>query len=304
MKLNNCIFLFVCLLGSSLVWSQTKKEQDRAAINKMCGCYVVKFNFAETFQYSEDSLYKASKVKHDKALEWVQLVSEAEDKLQLQHLLLAGNPNDPMVIKHWRQDWIFENTEFYQFNHDNQWSYVEKSKNEVIGQWTQKVFQVDDSPRYEGSASWVHVDGKSFWENATDAPLPRREYTKREDYNVTHRRNRHEITTIGWIHDQDNDKIIRREGELDVILAQEKGYNTYTKVDDARCKVAQDWWQQNHQMWKSIRASWENIFRQKQNLSLKAKVDGKPLYRHLFAMDITSSNESIENVINRFIKPQ
>ena len=30
-----------------------------------------------------------------------------------------------------------------------------------------KIFQVDDSPRYEGTASWVHVDGKSYWENTT-----------------------------------------------------------------------------------------------------------------------------------------
>ena len=163
MELNIRLLLFVTLIGTSVGWSQTKKEQDIAAIKSMCGCYVVKFNFAETFQYSEDSLYQGSKVKHDKALEWVQLVDESESMLQLQHLLVVGNPADPMVIKHWRQDWLFENTSFYQFYHSNQWNYKEKRAEEVSGQWTQKVFQVDDSPRYEGTASWVHVDGKSYW---------------------------------------------------------------------------------------------------------------------------------------------
>ena len=30
-------------------------------------------------------------------------------------------------------------------------------KKDVRGQWTQKVYQVDDSPRYEGSSTWVHL---------------------------------------------------------------------------------------------------------------------------------------------------
>ncbi len=35
----------------------------------MCGCFEVTFNFAETFNYSKDSLYKASKNKVAKGLE-------------------------------------------------------------------------------------------------------------------------------------------------------------------------------------------------------------------------------------------
>jgi len=90
-----------------------------------------------------------------------------------------------MIIKHWRQDWIYENTEFYIYDHDNKWSFLKLPNDNVKGQWTQKVFQVDDSPRYEGSGSWVYVDGKKYWESTTDAPLPRREYTTRSDYNLT-----------------------------------------------------------------------------------------------------------------------
>ena len=67
--------------------------------------------------------------------------------------------------------------------------------------------------------AWVHFDDKSYWENITDAPLPRREYTKRDDYNLMRRGNRHEIVHDGWIHEQDNLKIIRNN--TDFVLAEE-----------------------------------------------------------------------------------
>ena len=82
-------------------------------------------------------------------------------------------------------------------------------KIDVKGQWSQKVYQVDDSPRYEGTGTWVHVDGKSYWENVSNAPLPRRERTKRKDYNLMIRNNRHQITDQGWIQIQDNKKILK-----------------------------------------------------------------------------------------------
>ena len=233
-------FIFSVFLSCSMsVFSQTKKEQDQKAIKSMCGCYEVTFNFAETFNYSKDSTYVPSETKHDGGLEWVELLQDDENKISMQHLLIVGKPDSPYIVKHWRQDWEFENTDLYVYDHDNKWKYTKLPAESVKGQWTQKVFQVDDSPRYEGSASWVHVDGRSYWENTTDAPLPRREYTTRSDYNVTVRTNRHEIVSNGWIHDQDNDKVIREDGKKDILLAQEKGYNTYVKVANSKCKAAQ-----------------------------------------------------------------
>ncbi|MBG6131792.1 hypothetical protein IWQ47_003466 [Aquimarina sp. EL_43] len=288
------------LVAVCTINAQGKKKQDKNAIKKMCGCYEVTFNFAETFQYSNDSLYKPSKTKIAKGLEWAQLVEEDKNKVSIQHLLQVGDPSKPHIVKHWRQDWIYENTDFYMFNGNNSWNYESKPESEVKGQWTQKVYQVDDSPRYEGSATWVHVDGKSFWENRTDAPLPRREYTKRSDYNVTVRGNRHEITKDGWIHDQNNDKVIREAGKADVILAKEKGYNTYVKVDDSRCKAAANWWKENNQKWALVRNKWEKVFSRNANLVLEAKVDNKPLYKHLFSDEYTKEQD-INKVIESFV---
>jgi hypothetical protein len=292
---------FLLIIVSFSAYAQTKKNKDLASIKAMCGCFEVSFNFAETFSYSKDSTYQASKNKYDKALEWVQLVDSNENFVSMQHLLIVGDVLNPYVIKHWRQDWMYENTDSFPYTMDNTWSYKSAADSEVSGQWTQRVFQVDDSPRYEGSASWVHVDGRSFWSSTADAPLPRREITKRQDYNVTFRRNHHEIFDWGWSHDQDNDKLIREVDKKDIILAQEKGYNTYKKVKNERCMAAQVFWKDNKEMWALVRKEWNTIFSMPQNIQLKNKVEGKRLYQYLFALELDTKSEEIKEIINRFL---
>ncbi len=291
---------FAYILLSSIITITAQNKKDNESIKKMCGCFEVTFNFAETFNYSKDSLYKPSKNKVAKALEWAQLIEDDKKKISIQHLLQVGRPTDPQIVKHWRQDWIYQNQNFYMFNGDNNWKFETKTKSDIKGQWTQKVYQVDDSPRYEGSGSWVYVDGKTYWESATDAPLPRREYTKRSDYNVTERGNRHIITDNGWDHDQDNLKIVREKDKEDFILAQEKGYNTYVKVDDAKCKAAQDWWKKNAAKWQLVRNKWDDVFAKNENLNLKSKVDNKQLFKYLFKEEY-SKKEAIDKIIDSFV---
>lgn len=282
--------------------AQNKKKQDHKAIKDMCGCYEVSFNFAETFNYDTDSTYVPSRVKHDRGLEWVELVKDDKDEIVMQHLLIVETKQGPYIVKHWRQDWLFENTELYTYDHNNKWHFEKRPKKDVKGQWTQKVFQVDDSPRYEGSASWVHVDGKSYWENTTSAPLPRREYTQRSDYNVTVRTNRHEITDSGWVHDQDNDKVFRETGKKDVIIAQEKGYNKYVKVADSKCVAAQEYWKKNAGKWAVVRNTWDAIFARNKDLILAEKVDNKVLFKYLFDDENYKTAEQINPVIESFVK--
>lgn len=299
--MNKLFFGSIFLLLTISANAQNNLKKDQNAIKEMCGCFEVTFNFAETFNYSDDANYVASETKVDKGLEWAGLVKDEKNEISIQHILQVGNPAEPMIVKHWRQDWLFENTNFYTFNGDENWTFEQKDKKAVKNQWTQKVYQVDDSPRYEGSGTWVHVDGKSYWENETTAPLPRREYTKRSDYNITLRGNRHEITNYGWLHDQDNSKIIRENGKEDVVLAKEKGYNTYVKVADSKCKAAKDWWLANNNKWQLVRNKWEEVFSRNKNLSLETKVDNKPLFKQLFADEITSEKE-INTIIESFVK--
>ncbi|MDW3212058.1 MAG: DUF6607 family protein [Reichenbachiella sp.] len=273
------LMITLLFISTTVAYGQKQKKEDIAAIKAMCGCYDIRFNFAETFAPDKD--YEFHENYTSGALEYVFPISESKDKIVLQHLLVIG---DTMIIKHWRQDWIYENTEFYSFYKENSWKYESKSPAEVKGQWTQKVYQVDDSPRYEGSATWVHVDGKHYWESEADAPLPRREFSKRKDYNVMRRINRQEITDYGWVHEQDNDKIIRAE-EGDILLAQEKGWNTYTKTDDNKCEVAEKWWDKNQAYWADVRTVWDELFSQKKTVAINMKVDDKIMFQRLFALE-------------------
>ena len=298
------LLLILFCLTLSTAHAQKKKKQDIDAIKAMCGCYEVSFNFAETF--AEDKDYEFHDNYHSGALEYVLPVEETKDKIVLQHLLVIG---DSMIIKHWRQDWLYENTDFHVFYKDKTWKYNSKTPDAVKGQWTQKVYQVDDSPRYEGSSSWVHVDGRSYWENTADAPLPRREFSKRSDYNVMERRNRQEITGYGWIHEQDNSKVVR-EG-ADKVIAREKGWNTYTKTEESRCQLAKDWWQEKQAYWNDVRKVWDELFAAKKTLEFEKKVDGKVLFMKLFALEdemlqgTYNSNASMAKIkatINTYLK--
>ncbi len=294
--MKSLVLIFALFLSFS---SYAQKAEDAKAIKAMCGCYEVKFNFAETFQYPKDTAnYKPSGVKHETAFEWVYLLEDEPKKISLQHLLILG---EEMIIKHWRQDWLYENTSAYEYNGFNDWKFKALSDESVKGQWTQKVFEVDDKLRYEGSATWLHVDGRTFWESTTNAPLPRREYTQRDDYNITKRRNVHEIVKDGWVHSQDNDKIIRDKKGRDYVLAQEKGYNTYTKIDDSKCEYAQKWWEQNKDFWKKVRAKWAVELAKNKDIKLKSDIDEKPLHIHLNALMADGNQADIDKIIDNFI---
>lgn len=282
-------------------FSQNTKKEDVKAIKSMCGCYEVKFNFTETFKYPKDSVtYKPSETKHETALEWIELVEDKPNKIVLQHLLIVGTADND-IVKHWRQDWLYENTDLYSFYKDNSWKFSKLPAKNVKGQWTQKVFQVDDSPRYEGSSSWVHIDGKTYWMNSTDAPLPRREHTKRNDYNVLKRRNIHEITPTGWNHEQDNEKLIRDDNGKDVLLAQEKGMDIYTKIPDSKCLIAQNWWKNNQILWEKVRIKWEKVYENNKDLSLQNKVNKKTLFSLLFDLKPTTTQAEVDTIIESYV---
>ena len=295
-KLNINNFLIILILVSPIILNAQKK-QDIEAIKEMCGCFEIDFKFSETFQFSNDSNYSKSKNYNAKALEYAMLIKDEKDHISIQHLLVMGD----YVIKHWRQDWIYQNKDFLKYDGNTNWKYMSKTKKDVKGQWTQKVFQVDDSPRYEGSATWVHVDGKSYWENSSYAPLPRREYTKRNDYNIMIRGNRHEITKYGWLHDQDNFKVVKDlESDSEVIIASEKGLNKYTKVDESKCNEAKKWWDENNQKWSFVLNKWNSIYSKKDDISLKQTVENKPLFSFLFDENVVKRDE-IGLIIDRFV---
>ncbi len=285
--------VLLLLLLVPFIGLNAQKKSDRDAILSMCGCYEVTFNFAETF--SPDPAYEFHENYRSGGLEYVLPIVNEKDEISLQHLLIV---RDSMIIKHWRQDWLYENTELYVFDQENTWLFNQLNTEVVAGQWTQKVFQVDDGPRYEGSGTWIHADGRSYWEAIADAPLPRREFSKRDDYNVMKRRNRHEITSEGWIHEQDNDKLVRTS-QGDKLIAQEKGWNTYERTDDSRCQVAAEWWKTHEAYWANVRLVWNELFDKQQSFHIRKRVDDKVLFMDLFALQDEVKGEGLSDVDQR-----
>lgn len=290
-KLHLLIACISVALGAN---AQNKIDQDREAIKSLAGFYKVTFNYAETFSPDDD--YKFHERHRSSAKELAIILEDSPKKIVIQHLLVMRG--DSMIIKHWREDWTYEDTQILAYDKNDTWKKVTLNANEVKGKWTQKVFQVDDSPRYQAIGTWVHVDGKHQWQSNSDSPLPRREYTERNDYNVLNRGNTLYLTADGWMFEQDNKKIVRSESG-DKLLAWEKGMEQFIKTDPKSFAYAQNWWKQNEGFWKDARATWDTVFAENNVIKLSSKVDNKLLYEQFFALSDQAVKEKWSSEKNK-----
>ncbi|GAB3999321.1 hypothetical protein GCM10028807_49200 [Spirosoma daeguense] len=289
---------FILLKATLLIAQTLPKPEDIAAIKAQCGCHNVSFHYAETF--SPDKSYTFKDRYTARGTEWVfvdEVVGSATRpiKIVIQHLLVV---NDNVVVKHWREDWEYQATSLLEFDQNATWKRINYSPSQVKGQWAQKVFEVDDSPRYEGTASWVHVDGRDFWESTVDAPLPRREFTKRSDYNVLRRTNQHEISPDGYVHEQDNEKIIRSESG-DQLLVAEKGLNIYKRTDEKKCQSAKDWWAKHRTYWTDVRNVWNDLLANRDIVAIKGQVKGQVLSQELDELAETAQQTTYNSAASR-----
>jgi hypothetical protein len=252
------------------------QADGKKIVDKLCGCFEVSFKYAETFAPSTD--YKFHEREEIGGTAELALPIEVSDKkIVIQHLLVVGNNT---VVKHWREEWSYENPEIWKYKGDRTWVKETLPTEQVKGKWTQSVWEVADEPRYQGYSQFVNLDGKIVWQNTTDAPLPRREYSVRSDYNILKRTNRLNITDSGYLHEQDNQKIIRSNG-TDKLLVEEKGLNIYKKITEKECAAAKTYWEKNEGYWRRVRKVWADYISSVNTISLKTKIDGKMLHENL-----------------------
>lgn len=271
------VFLLLALALPAFAGITIDKSKDIQEIKKMTGCYEIKFQSAETFAYN--SGYDFYDRYASGALEWIFVDSEDKDSVNIQHILVTPHA----IVKHWRQQWDWEASNALDYRGFSNWE--NRTVKNPQGNWVQRVYQVDDSPRYECSAPWIHTDKKSFWECTANAPLPRREFSIRSDYNVLRRTNRHEQTSYGHVHDQDNVKVNMLENGMELKLAMEKSYNTYVKVDDKRCQPARDWWKEHKLFWRDVVKVWDATLYSRPSIRFDFKKTGAPMWSRLFALD-------------------
>lgn len=250
-------------------------EADRNAILAMAGEYRVTFDFEETVALQPE--YEVKEPYHEGATEMVIVVEDTPDRIALQHILSVGGGR--RVVKHWKQIWTWQDTRIVEYQGRDQWKVRDRNPEAVAGTWSQLVTQVDDSPRYESFGKWKHDGGFSRWESAPTArPLPRREHTKRDDYQILLAVNRHALTPDGWVHEQDNLKqVVDENGKISKYIAREIGINRYTKTETADFTKAREYWNSTSEFWSTVSRFWDDVEKTRNQYGIVQKIDGKSL---------------------------
>lgn len=281
----------------------SKFERDRRTILAMAGDYKAKFNFIETVSFEVD--YKLDRPYQSWATERIYVLEDKGDFISLQHILCMfvednGEIKGPFVVKHWRQDWTYEPEEFHTYRGNDKWEMRKLSDKERKGVWLQEVFNVDDSPRYASVGTWEHTDDFSEWTgSSTYRPLPRREYSVRNDYDVIEGINRHIILPTGWVHEQLNMKVILDNGEKE-FLAREIGLNRYDRIKNFDFSAADEYWDESKEYWDAVRKVWNSIMESKPKFVFNRGYEEESLIsKHFSFVEEYANNFSQEQLLEK-----
>jgi len=234
-------------------------EQDRQAILAMAGDFKVTFDMQESTPWMAG--YQPLERKISGGYESVRVIEDSGTRIVLQHLLVTGDEANPYVVKHWRQDWQYEPARILVFKGADRWEWEDVPQKMRAGRWSQTVWQVDDSPRYAGWGQWETVQGIRRWRsNWTMRPLARRDAIRNPIYDHYVGINRHQITPDGWIHWQDNTKMISAKdgGEAQPVV-QEYVLNTYTRFNGYNVAAADAYWEKTRSFWDAVRRKWDAV---------------------------------------------
>lgn len=267
-------------------------ERDRRAILAMAGDYRTSFDFIEIAGFTPG--YTPPRPYRSWGTEKVYVLEDRGDFISLQHVLVMrirdaeGKDSPPMVTKHWRQDWRYQPAEVLVYRGQARWELQAVPPAQREGAWSQTVYQVDDSPRYGDIARWQHFGNYSSWASADGwRPLPRREFSTRDDYQVLIGSNRHTILPGGWLHEQQNNKVVLDAAGQPLpdtpVLAREIGVNRYERITGYDFSPGDRYVAATAPLWAAVRAEWAALAARPQPLSLRGAPDKDQLFVPLFA---------------------
>ena len=278
-------------------------ERDRRAILAMAGPYRASFDFLEISDYSDAN--EAARPYQSWATEYVYVIEDRSTFISLQHIMVMqfvvdGEISEPVVQKHWRQDWHYEPPSVLAYDGNQRWSLHRIPAEERTGTWSQTVYHVDDSPRYGGFARWRHEERFSSWEsNTTLRPVPRREASVRDDYDALEAVNTHVILPRGWVHEEENFKVTLGDenGSRDQLgyLAKELGLNRYERIVGFDFSNGDTYWENTAPYWARVREIFAAAVTEHPTVHLHKSVDGKPLFLALFiaAEEYTTATDQL-----------
>ena len=233
-------------------------ERDRQSILAQAGQFRVRFDMRETVSFREG--YDPLDEHQSGGNEIVRVVYDDGDRISLQHILVMEHDGQSMVIKHWRQDWVYQPQTVLTYTDRGEWTLTPVSETERAGAWSQTVWQTDDSPRYGGVGKWTYDNGMAVWTSApTWRPLARRDAVRNPIYDRYLGSNRHALTPFGWVHIQDNMKMATAQGGEGepVAVVQEDVINTYRRWDGYDAAPGDAYWVATKDYWAAVRTLWD-----------------------------------------------
>lgn len=265
-------------------------ERDRRAILAMAGEFRASFDFIEVAGFRAP--WTPDRPYQSWGTEKVYVVEDDGETVSLQHVLVmnvqdaAGHTLGPFVTRHWRQEWRYQPDARLVYRGRQHWRTVPVAHDEARGQWVQSVWQVDDSPRYSGLGRWQHFGNYSSWVSGEEwRPLPRREFSARDDYQVLVGTNRHTITPDGWIHEEQNLKVALAADGVPLadqpVLAREFGLNRYQRITDFDWSAGDRYVERTAPLWAAVRTAWRR-HAAAGDLQLRGAADQDRLFTPLF----------------------
>ena len=290
--------------------------RDRQAILAMAGAYRTSFDFIETVGFTPN--YESRAPYQSWGTERVYVVAEEPEFISLQHIIVMhfaaedGTLSEPMVVKHWRQDWQYQDAAMHAFQGNGAFERQGLDTTATAGTWTQTVYQVDDSPRYEAIGRWTHTQGVSFWQSDDRRrPLPRREFSVRDDYQTLFGSHRITITPHGWTQEEDALKLVLDERNNprseQPFLAREAGLSRYDRIVGYDFSAGDDYWRTTGPFWSRVRAYWTTLYRNESAFYFVKSVEGVPLFMALFDMadesfdTVEQADVAIQDTLSRYV---
>ncbi len=305
MKLKTALLLCSTITVSACAHAPPKEkstplETGKAAIEKMAGCYLVDYNYAESEAlkpgYSRDPrVYDVNKVKSVK--EWIYTEELGDKRVRLQHILFATGPDGKLIedskLKHQADDWEFEAAKVYQFTGPAHWEAVAQPANSNA--WTRKVTNLDDGLRYQCASPWKLEQGNPEWTCNNYSPIPGRETRDmaRKDYNTLERSTRIILYGDSWLERQDNTKIVHADNGKKTPLAKEIGKNWYVRIPASECTVIKDFVDKRKEFWAILRESWDQVFQSEG--SFTEKTTKPPRYEKMMELEKTYLKQDLKN---------
>ena len=134
----------------------------------------------------------------------------------------------------------------------------------------------------------------------------------RSDYNVPVGVNRATVLPLGWVHEQDNLKLVldeRGKPRADApYVARELGIDRYERIKGFDFSAGDAYWQRTQEFWRVVRDSWTKTLLTNASLDISDECNGKPAFGMTFdyadqlQSGLLATKEDYERVANEVLK--